>query len=81
MMTTGYDCTDILNICMMRPIYSPSEFIQMKGRGTRRCDFFSIMDYSIRNYEEIEPQKEKFFLFDFFGNYIILKKILIMMKL
>ena len=36
MMTTGYDCTDILNICMMRPIYSPSEFIQMKGRGTRK---------------------------------------------
>ena len=32
MMTTGYDCTDILNICLMRPIFSPSEFIQMKGR-------------------------------------------------
>ena len=30
MMTTGYDCRDILNICMMRPVYSPSEFIQMK---------------------------------------------------
>ena len=39
MMTTGYDCTDILNICMMRPIYSPSEFIQMKGRGTRNVIF------------------------------------------
>ena len=39
MMTTGYDCTDILNICMMRPIFSPSEFIQMKGRGTRKNDF------------------------------------------
>ena len=39
MMTTGYDCTDILNICMMRPVYSPSEFIQMKGRGTRKNDF------------------------------------------
>ena len=34
MMTTGYDCSDILNICMMRPIFSPVEFIQMKGRGT-----------------------------------------------
>ena len=39
MMTTGYDCTDLLNIAMMRPIYSPSEFIQMKGRGTRKNDF------------------------------------------
>ena len=39
MMTTGYDCTDILNICMMRPIFSPSEFIQMKGRGTRNVIF------------------------------------------
>ena len=38
-MTTGYDCTDLLNIAMMRPIYSPSDFIQMKGRGTRRKDF------------------------------------------
>ena len=39
MMTTGYDCTDILNLCLMRPVYSPSEFIQMKGRGTRKNDF------------------------------------------
>ena len=39
MMTTGYDCTDLLNIAMMRPIYSPSDFIQMKGRGTRKKDF------------------------------------------
>jgi len=36
MMTTGYDCTDILNICLMRPVFSPTDFVQMKGRGTRR---------------------------------------------
>ena len=39
MMTTGYDCEDILNICLMRPIFSPTDFIQMKGRGTRTFDF------------------------------------------
>ena len=39
MMTTGYDCTDILNICLMRPIFSPTDFIQIKGRGTRKHNF------------------------------------------
>ncbi len=38
MMTTGYDCTDILNLCLMRPIFSPTEFVQIKGRGTRKHD-------------------------------------------
>ena len=39
MMTTGYDCEDLLNICFLKPIVSPSDFIQYKGRGTRRHDF------------------------------------------
>ncbi len=25
-MTTGYDCPDILNLCLMRPIFSPHRF-------------------------------------------------------
>ena len=68
MMTTGYDCTDILNLCMLRPIFSPTDFVQMKGRGTRRHDFRDqLFD------EEIEeavanPDKTAFKLFDFFGN-------------
>src|SRR5260370_30795458 len=33
MMTTGYDFEDILNLCLMRPIVSPTEFVQMKGKG------------------------------------------------
>ena len=74
MMTTGYDCTDILNICMMRPIYSPSEFIQMKGRGTRCCDFSQSWITQSEILEEIKPQKEKFLLFDFFGNYDYFEK-------
>ncbi|MBY0486580.1 MAG: DEAD/DEAH box helicase family protein, partial [Flavobacteriaceae bacterium] len=27
MMTTGYDCSDLLNICLMRPVFSPSDFV------------------------------------------------------
>ena len=74
MMTTGYDCTDILNICMMRPVYSPSEFIQMKGRGTRRCDFSESWITKSEIPDHIEPQKEQFLLFDFFGNYDYFEK-------
>ena len=74
MMTTGYDCTDILNICMMRPIYSPSEFIQMKGRGTRKCDFSESWMTQSEIPDHIEPQKEQFLLFDFFGNYDYFEK-------
>jgi type I restriction enzyme R subunit len=58
MMTTGYDCRDLLNVCFCRPIFSPSDFIQMKGRGTR------IFDYK---YEETKIAKQHFKLFDFFG--------------
>jgi len=31
MMTTGYDCTDILNLGLFRPIFSPTDFIQIKA--------------------------------------------------
>lgn len=68
MMTTGYDCTDILNLALMRPIFSPTDFIQMKGRGTRRHTFKYQLNEgaSVTNLRE---EKENFKLFDFFGNY------------
>ena len=68
MMTTGYDCTDILNICLMRPIFSPTDFVQIKGRGTRKHRFDEqIIDPEKK--KEIGPvEKDKFKLFDFFGN-------------
>ncbi len=59
MMTTGYDCTDILNIGLMRPVYSPTEFIQMKGRGTR------LHTFKLKNNES---KKHTFKLFDFFAS-------------
>lgn len=67
MMTTGYDCQDILNLCLMRPIFSPTDFIQIKGRGTRKFTFIhKIKDGNFT--EEFRKDKEKFKLFDFFGN-------------
>ncbi|MGL6135726.1 MAG: DEAD/DEAH box helicase family protein, partial [Planktothrix sp.] len=39
MMTTGYDCPDLLNLGLFRPIFSPTDFIQIKGRGTRKHNF------------------------------------------
>jgi type I restriction enzyme R subunit len=68
MMTTGYDCTDILNIGMFRPIFSPTDFIQIKGRGTRKHDFLEqLFDDAIRA-GVTHPQKIAFKLFDFFAN-------------
>ncbi|GAH58496.1 unnamed protein product, partial [marine sediment metagenome] len=67
MMTTGYDCEDILNLCLMRAIFSPQDFIQMKGRGTRKYDFvYSERDY-LGKIEKDEVKKERFKLFDFFA--------------
>ncbi|MDT3696678.1 MAG: DEAD/DEAH box helicase family protein [Ignavibacterium sp.] len=68
MMTTGYDCTDILNLCLMRPIFSPTDFIQIKGRGTRKHNFLEqLFDNDLK--EQIaELDKTKYKLFDFFAN-------------
>jgi type I restriction enzyme R subunit len=64
MMTTGYDCQDILNLGLMRPIFSPTDFIQIKGRGTRKFDFEYTDEYG----ELHTKKKEHFKLFDFFAN-------------
>jgi len=68
MMTTGYDCPDILNLGLFRPIFSPTDFIQIKGRGTRRHDFRQqLFDDTIKEIVK-EPKKTAFKLFDFFAN-------------
>src|SRR5207249_1762575 len=68
MMTTGYDCPDILNLGLFRPIFSPTDFIQIKGRGTRKHDFREeLFDQELREVVK-EPQKSGFKLFDFFAN-------------
>ena len=68
MMTTGYDCTDLLNICMMRPIFSPSDFVQIKGRGTRKNTFEYKFKNELNEEENRQEEKEYFKLFDFFAN-------------
>jgi type I restriction enzyme R subunit len=56
MLSTGYNCRDLLNVVLMRPIFSPTEYIQIKGRGTRRFKFV------VGN---TEYEKRYFFLVDF----------------
>lgn len=63
MMTTGYDCEDLLNLCLMRPIFSPQDFVQMKGRGTRKFTF----QYRQPNGKQVDMEKDTFKLFDFFA--------------
>lgn len=56
MLSTGYNCRDLLNVVLMRPIFSPTEYIQIKGRGTR------LFTFRIAN---TEYEKKFFFLMDF----------------
>ncbi len=68
MMTTGYDCTDILNLGLFRPIFSPTDFIQIKGRGTRPHNFLEqLFDESLK-VSVAHPSKTAFKLFDFFAS-------------
>ncbi len=68
MMTTGYDCPDLLNLCMCRPIMSISEFIQIKGRGTRTHTFkWKHKHNGIEH--EVKKEKQEFKIFDFFANF------------
>jgi type I restriction enzyme R subunit len=56
MLSTGYNCRDLLNIGLMRPIFSPTEYIQIKGRGTRLFTF---------KIGTTEYEKKNFFMLDF----------------
>ncbi len=68
MMTTGYDCPDLLNLGLFRPIFSPTDFIQIKGRGTRKHNFLEqLLDEDLK--ENVKaPSKTSYKLFDFFAN-------------
>ncbi len=68
MMTTGYDCPDILNLALMRPVFSPTDFIQIKGRGTRKHEFSNEITDMVWKKNVGSKQKEQFKLFDFFAN-------------
>jgi type I restriction enzyme R subunit len=68
MMTTGYDCEDILNLCLMRPIFSPTDFIQIKGRGTRKYTFTAELLDEFGARVTRKEEKKQYKLFDFFAN-------------
>ena len=72
MMTTGYDCPDILNLALMRPVFSPSDFVQIKGRGTRRHDFLKQVRDKALMADLLSTggrqEKTKYKLFDYFAN-------------
>jgi type I restriction enzyme R subunit len=67
MMTTGYDCPDLLNLALMRPVFSPSEFVQIKGRGTRTHDFREQLQDEALKAQVTQPHKTAYKLFDFFA--------------
>lgn len=68
MMTTGYDCPDILNLALMRPVFSPSDFVQIKGRGTRKHGFLEqLFDKQLKD-QIGKQEKAQFKFFDFFAN-------------
>jgi type I restriction enzyme R subunit len=68
MITTGYDCPDLLNLALMRPVFSPSDFVQVKGRGTRKHNFAEEMFDPARKAALGAVNKSSFRLFDFFAN-------------
>ena len=55
MLDTGIDVPSIMNLVFAKPVFSRAKFWQMIGRGTRLYD------------EEFK--KEKFVIFDFWGNF------------
>ena len=54
MLTTGFDCPDVLHIVMARRIFSPILYQQIRGRGTRLCKRIG---------------KKRFVIYDFFRNH------------
>jgi type I restriction enzyme R subunit len=53
MLTTGFDCPEVLHIVLCRRIRSPILYRQIRGRGTRTAPKIG---------------KKKFVIYDFFGN-------------
>ncbi len=54
MLTTGFDCPEVLHIVMCRKIFSPILYQQIRGRGTRTAPHIG---------------KKQFVIYDFFRNH------------
>lgn len=58
MLDTGVDVPEVVNLVFFKPVYSPTKFWQMVGRGTRLCP----------NLFGPSQDKTHFLIFDFCGN-------------
>lgn len=67
MMTTGYDCPDLLNLGFCRPVKSPTDYIQMKGRGVRKYEFTENFTDQLVKDQIAKRPKERFRIIDYFG--------------
>ena len=54
MLTTGFDCREVLHLVLCRKIFSPILYQQIRGRGTRTCPKIG---------------KTRFVIYDFFRNH------------
>jgi len=50
MLSTGFDAPEVQNIVLARPVFDPTTYQQIKGRGTRLCPeidkkYFTIYDF------------------------------------
>ena len=54
MLTTGFDCREVLHLVMCRKLFSPILYQQMRGRGTRTAPHIG---------------KQQFVIYDFFRNH------------
>ena len=50
MLATGFDCEEILNVVLARPIFDPVTYQQIKGRGTRPCTSIDKKEFIIFDY-------------------------------
>ena len=68
MLATGFDCPELLNVLLARPIFDPITYQQIKGRGTRLCpeinktefvvfDFCGVVGYFDEKYDWEAPAK------------------------
>lgn len=66
MLATGFDAPEVQNVVLARPIFDPTTYQQIKGRGTRLCpdikkerfvmhDFAGVIDYFEENHDWEAP--------------------------
>ena len=66
MLATGFDAPEVQNVVLARPVYDPTAYQQIKGRGTRLCpeinktrfvlhDFAGVIEYYEEKYDWDAP--------------------------